>query len=625
MPGSSQELQRDEAESNDPIPDGDDALNCLSKVEGNRMGHSLLPVISALWFLQTRSFYNAARTRLLRLRQPRYLIGAVVGIGYLWMVFFRRFFATHSSMKAGGWNLSPETAGWIEAAAALGLALYVLAIWLFAGDRASLTFSEAEIAFLLPAPASRGALLNFRLLRSQPQLVFSALFFNLFTGRTHSVFEWIAHGFTLWLVFCLLFLHGIGASFAVQRLTERGLSGWRRRLLVLTAAAAVIGTIGWWIYSAADAGPLRSFDDVQGWLRDVFAAGPAPWLLAPFRWVVHPWFSRSLPEFLLALGPAFLVLALHYVWVLRANVSFEEASIEASRKAAATLAAVRSGNLQQLQPPRIRRDPFRLSPVGFPPVALLWKNLIAAGQLYTSRVWIYALVAVVAFAATSTFSAGAINVVQKVRLIVSGMALMFLVISLFTGAQLVRQDFRSDLQQMDMLKTLPMPPWQVVLGQLLAPIVILCAIQWLLLGVAVAGSFGTFTPTRFPIETWRLPVALSLAVILPGINTLVLLLPNAVALLFPAWAGTSQGRGGGIEVMGQRLIFGVGLLLTLLLGLLPALLVGSLVWFLAQLILGPAWALPLAAFPALAVLVLESGVGIWGLAKAFDQYDVTNP
>jgi hypothetical protein len=178
---------------------------------------------------------------------------------------------------------------------------------------------------------------------------------------------------------------------------------------------------------------------------------------------------------------------------------------------------------------------------------------------------------------------------------------------------------------MDLLKTLPLPSWQVVLGQLLAPVVILTSVQWLLLGIALAGSFGAVTPGNFSLDPWRIPAALAVALILPGINALVVLMPNAVALLFPAWAGSNTGRGGGVEVMGQRLVFGVGLILTLLIGLLPATLVGGAVWFIAQLVLGPAWAVPVAAFPALAILLTESAAGIWGLAKAFDRYDVTAP
>jgi hypothetical protein len=63
----------------------------------------------------------------------------------------------------------------------------------------------------------------------------------------------------------------------------------------------------------------------------------------------------------------------------------------------------------------------------------------------------------------------------------------------------------------DLLKTLPLPSWQVVLGQLLAPVVILTSVQWLLLGIALAGSFGAVTPGNFSFDPWRIPAALALA------------------------------------------------------------------------------------------------------------------
>jgi hypothetical protein len=41
--------------------------------------------------------------------------------------------------------------------------------------------------------------------------------------------------------------------------------------------------------------------------------------------------------------------------------------------------------------------------------------------------------------------------------------------SLLIGPQVLRHDFRNDLQVADILKALPMRGWQVVLGELLAP------------------------------------------------------------------------------------------------------------------------------------------------------------
>lgn len=590
------------------------------------MGNKLLPVISALWFLQSRSLYNAARARLLRLRQPRYLIGGIIGLAYVWMVFFRRFFTTRAGSIKAIPGIPPETAEWIEAAAAIGIAVYVASIWIFSGDRASLAFTEAEVAFLLPAPVSRGALLNFRLIRTQPAILVSSFFFNLFTGQTRSAFEWITHGFTFWLVFTLLSLHSIGASFAIQRLTDRGLSGWRRRLAFFAFVLTLALVIAWWILSAPAAAPIRGFTDVTDRLRALMSAGPAPWLLAPFRWVVQPWFARSPLEFLKALPLPFLLLGAHYLWVIRADVAFEEASIEASRKLAATIAAARSGNLHQLQPPKVRRDPFHLRPVGFPPLALLWKNLIAAGQLFTGRIWFFCLLGVGTFAATSILTRGSISPLQKASMITTSVSLMLLLMSVLLGAQVVRHDFRSDLNRMDMLKALPLPAWQVVLGQLLAPIVILSALQWLLLLLILGGSYASDAFATQPrIAQWRFPVLFSVALVLPAINGLILLLPNTIALLFPAWASAQQGRGGGIEVLGQRLVLGLGLLLTLAVGLLPATLLGGVTWWLAQLALGPAWALPIATVPATGILVAEFACGLWGLAVAFQKHDVTDP
>ena len=89
--------------------------------------------------------------------------------------------------------------------------------------------------------------------------------------------------------------------------------------------------------------------------------GPMPCVWYPFRLVLKPYFAPEWIAFLLALGPALLVMTAHYLWVMRADVAFEEASVEAARRLAERVAAVRSGNLrtasQKLKP---KRAPFTL-------------------------------------------------------------------------------------------------------------------------------------------------------------------------------------------------------------------------------------------------------------------------
>lgn len=580
--------------------------------------------LSALWYVQSRSLVNLVRVRLKRLRQPRYLIGAVIGVGYLWMVFFRRMFL----VSAAPVEVEPDLEAQLftQTLASAGLGLYVLMQWLFSGDRAALTFTEAELAFLLPAPVSRSSLLHFRLLRAQSGILFSTLFFNLVAGRGSGFLGWCFHGFTFWLVLTLLFLHSLGASFAIQRLTERGLSGWGRRLSVLGVAGVLVGVVAAWILTAPAAQPVRDLEGLKEAAVALASSGPGPWILAPFRWVVAPWFARDLPGFLRAAGPALAVLVLHYLWVRRAEVSFEEASIAASQKMAERVAAARSGNAASLRQHKARRDPFPLATTGFPPVALLWKNLVLAGPVFRRRNIGYAAGLVVLTGILSLVFGREESPVSMVFFGVAVVSAFGLGMSLMLGPQMARHDFRSDVGRLEVLKSMPLPAWQVVLGQVLAPVVILTSVQWVLMGVGLAACLGSPELEHLWKGGAMGAIAVAVAVVFPALDALLLLLPNAVAILMPGWGGAGVGRapggGGGVEVIGQRLLFGLGLLLSLVVGLIPGSLMGALVWWLAQFVVGPIWALPVAALPVALILLAEFAGGVWLLAKAFSALDV---
>ena len=67
-----------------------------------------------------------------------------------------------------------------------------------------------------------------------------------------------------------------------------------------------------------------------------------------------------------------------------------------------------------------------------------------------------------------------------------------------------------------------------------------------------------------------LAIGLGAAVLLPVLDFLLLLIPNAAVLLFPSWIQTGKDSPRGIEATGQRLIFAVGQMLVLVLALVPA-------------------------------------------------------
>jgi hypothetical protein len=333
---------------------------------------------------------------------------------------------------------------------------------------------------------------------------------------------------------------------------------------------------------------------------------------------VRPYLAPNGLAFLAALPLTLLLLGLHYAWVVRSNVAFEEASLEASRHHAEKLANIRSGNWQGTQPKRkAKRPPFMLSPTGPQPVALLWKNLISVGHGLTLRLWITLAVVAIAF----SISLQPLSNRSGLSSVLGLLAGILMIWSLVLGPQLLRQDFRQDLLLADVLKSYPMRGWQVALGEILAPAAVLTGFQWFLLIVAT-GLLWNFEPRSLE-KSLRFGIACGAAVLIPVLNFITLQVPNAAVLLFPAWFQVSKEGAQGIEATGQRLIFLLGQLLAFALTLIPATIVFLIVFFLGRFALGLAVAIPLASLVAAVVLAGEAALGLKLLGWLFERFDVS--
>src|SRR5690606_16722710 len=106
------------------------------------------------------------------------------------------------------------------------------------------------------------------------------------------------------------------------------------------------------------------------------------------------------------------------------------------------------------------------------------------------------------------------------------LAAMFGAQTLFIGSQLARQDLRSDLDKVDIIKTWPLPGWQVVLGELLTPTLVLSVILWLCL---LQISLGPGSSQLVQAAPLRLAGGLALALVLPFLCAVQLLVANAAA------------------------------------------------------------------------------------------------
>jgi ABC-2 type transport system permease protein len=275
----------------------------------------------ALLYLRVTSLVGQVRSRLRRLQQPKYLAGALVGAAYVYLTFIRRAHGVHPGYRpgAGGPGVPPEALALLPEVGALLLLIAVLANWVVP-RRAALAFSEAEIAFLFPAPVNRRMLVHYRLLGSQLGIVFSALILTVIFGRGRAFGgnPWF-HALGWWLILAVLNLHFTGTSFVYSKLLNRSVTSGRQRAtlvaVVLVATCALIAW-AWSTLKLPGQGDFRSLHAFSSYVVLQLHVGPLPWLLAIPRVVLAPYFAGSGQAFLLALGPALVVLVAHYFWVV---------------------------------------------------------------------------------------------------------------------------------------------------------------------------------------------------------------------------------------------------------------------------------------------------------------------
>ena len=581
--------------------------------------HRPASVTGAFVYLQATSLYNNLRQRLLRLRQPKYLVGAVVGGAYLYFFLFHRLLRVGNA-PSPRFALSADLLADFTAVAALALAAYVMAEWVVSDARTQLAFNEAEIDFLFPAPLTRTALIHFGLLRSQLAIFFSSFLLGLLFRRGGGLsVHPLQFTAGLWLLFSMVKLHALGAAFTRERLLGLGVRPWLRRIVAACAALTLLLACAWWMRGVLHGPPVQAWSDfglLRRWFEGIVTVAPLSWLLLPFRWAVAPIFAPDANAFLRALWPALALLALHYLWVVRAQVSFEDAAIVQARRRAERSAAMRQGRFGQRMPSKPRGEAFRLHGQGDPWLAFLWKGLIRMGALYRLRTWLVACVAAVV--ACQWLAA---DPQRRQALVVIGITLPAIgAWLLFLGPIMMQRGLRSTFERMDVLKALPLRGWQIAFGELATPAAVMCfAVWWLLLVGAQAMTVSHATLTTAQVVAG----AIGIAIVAPPLFGLMLSVPFAGMLYFPAWIVASGSSGRGVEVLGQRLVFMLGYLCTVLIAAIPAALFGGICLLVGRWLVGWNAGILLASCGACAVLAAELAVWLRLLGRRVDRFDLS--
>ena len=598
-------------------------------------------MLGALLYLRLTSLKNQLISRAKRLRQLKYLLGALVGGAYVYFLFFRNFGGAAGSRGAARTATTQalaalpssealaQTLPLIAAVSALLLLGIVILAWVIPSTTPGLRFTEAETAFLFPAPISRRALIHCKLLSSQFSILFTSLFFTLISNRwTFLGGNALTHALGWWFVLSTLNLHFTGAALTLSRLVEGGVSPLRRRLTVLGGLAVVVGLTVAWVWRDLRAPDVEDFAGVApftAYLLGLLDHGVLGALLVPFKFVVGPFLAPDARTFLLSLAPALLVMVAHYSWVLRMETSFEEASLAAAEKRSARLVSVREGkSVFASARTQARPGPFYLSSSGRPELAFLWKNLLSTATYFNLRV--LATAAAIILVGSKWFLSGTTPDIRAARVVVGMLALAAGAYVLLLGPHLARQDLRGDMPHADILKTYPLRGWELLLGQILTPVAILTGLTWLCLLAAALTlqPTGRMALPLTPSVQWA--IALGIAALTPFVCALQLLILNGATIIFPAWFHSlrAAGPGGGIELMGQRLIFVFGQFIVILTALLPASLTALALIFATQWLIGATAAIALATLVVLVVLAGEVWCALWWLGERFDRLDVSS-
>jgi ABC-2 type transport system permease protein len=543
----------------------------------------------------------SVKNRVRRLvKQPRHLVFLLVGGAYVFMVGGSRTFLRSASPRAMDPSHVPP---WL---AFLVLA-YLGFVWLFGADAAVLAFSEAEVEFFFTAPVTRRQLVHYKLVRTLVASLASGAFFAFVLRRGGSP-VYATVGFCIG--FSTLAFHRVCASMTRMILLEHGFTAIRRRLVTLAVAAAVLVAGAVSIARAAAALPSFDSSDPNAWMDAVSAwththGTVLSWLLFPVAAIARVTAATTGMQFVAALPAALAVLAVHYVWAMSTDVAFEESSAEAAQKLARKVDDLRAGRIGAIP----RTPPlFRLGANGPPWVAIFWKNIIAGTRISRRQLVVWA-VAFLVF----PFALGAAGG-HAMRSSLGWIALGIAVFTALLGPHMVRNDLRQDIDQMDILRSYPLRARDTVMGELLAPLAMLTAIEWGLLVVAAGLGLAMGTSaTCF--------AAAGCALILPAITSCVLVLRNLGALWLPSWAGSSAQSIRGIEAFGQRLLVMIGTLVVLAVVMIPAGGVAAGFGFVLWPWLGIG-TLPVAGLAAAAVAFAEAYLGVMVAGLAFERFDV---
>ncbi|MCG6899064.1 MAG: hypothetical protein LJE75_03585 [Gammaproteobacteria bacterium] len=323
-------------------------------------------------------------------------------------------------------------------------------------------FSPSEINLLFSAPFSRCALLLYKI----SFYAFGALLTSLLITLLLPPFTEMPVAAFAGAFLTLLFIQLLSAVIGLLGHRLAGCCSLQlRRGHVVLLLAVLVAVLAWYFSSAGS-----SLSDALA----RFQSSPAAiLLLAPFEVFVQIFLAPVIYPDLLRW--AVLGVAIN-AGLIAAIIALDRSTYESSIAASLALhqrwvRARRSGLLWGVQP--VEGRSFRRPPVigGIGPIA--WRQLLTAQRSYRKAMLVFLAVALLA---------GPLLVIVAAEVSLWSRIGFVFFIAVYVLPRALVFDFRSDLDSMETFKVLPLRPWKISVGQLLAPVLLTSLVEWLLLG-----------------------------------------------------------------------------------------------------------------------------------------------
>ncbi len=476
----------------------------------------------------------------------------------------------------------------------LALLGYCVLTLLFSTGERAVWFSPAEVNLLFCGPFSRRQLLVYKIAAGFGMSLFSALVFLVAILRLRTALFAAGYiGLVLGLWFVQLF-----SMLLVLLATMVGVQAYSRRRRVVLALLLLLILVA--LLPLGSDAVRRPPGEL---LEEVVRAPMVQVVLLPLRPIVEASTAERLwPDLvqwtLLGLAVNGALLAL----VLALDAQYLESAAAASERLYARLQQLRGGGAAALGLGSTGKVRLRLPSLpwwgGIGPMA--WRQFVTAPRTRGPLLFLLILFGAL-FGPVMAASLNARAASGEENPFLIGLVSIVIAMTVFLTPT-IAFDFRGDLDRMEILKSLPITPLALAVGQLVAPVLLISALQWLTLAV-LAGVTGRAS----------LLFVAAAGLVLP-FNALLLGIENLLFLWFPTrLTGSTPGD---FQALGRHML----LMLAKSLGLAVAGGLAALLAALAYLFTGGSW---LAAL-LVGWLALAAGAGalVPVIALAFRQFDV---